>query len=103
MADAPIVFVNCANLSLGNNKIVIFETSRSDIPGVAAFQIAGHTTVTDLGDNQVLRGLAADQSGFGVYSAPYGIGDPSVLFGSLTINGISIDLAGASGLFHRLW
>jgi hypothetical protein len=97
-------FYSCSNVTLGNNRVTI-EGGRTASSGAAMFGFfGGSTEVQDLGGNQALKGTNAVQELFGVYRDPGLFGNPpTLLSGSLSINGIPFALSNTEDLLGRIW
>lgn len=99
---AAVNFWSCSEVSLGNNRITI-DGYRSDIPGVAVFGFIGPTVIHNLGGNEAIRGRDPRQRAYGIYQAANLAGPATALFGSLSVNGVPINLSSGSSLLQLLW
>jgi hypothetical protein len=97
-------FYSCSNVTLGNNRVTI-EGGRAISSGAAMFGFyGGSPAIQDLGGNQAIRGTNAVQELFGVYRDPGLFGNPpTLLSGSLSINGIPFALSNTEDLLGRIW
>lgn len=94
-------FWGCSNVTLGSNRITI-DGFRRDISGVAVFEFSGLTRIQDLGGNMAIRGNITSQKVFGV-KREFSFSGPTILSGSLSINGVPIPLVNSAELLGRLW